>query len=68
IQIITFNDDLTVACQPILIADKSLNIDFVFPDTNKVLIRAEICTDSFHGRSSFRISGFVRNAMEQITA
>lgn len=47
LQVMPFNTDLTVAFQPILICDsrdKSVQIDFISPDSTKVLVRAEIFT------------------------
>lgn len=47
LQVMPFNDDLTVAFQPILIADsrdKSVQINFVSPESTKVLVRTEIYT------------------------
>ena len=46
-QVMPFNDDLVVACQPIIIADsrnKTAIVDFISPDSCKVLVRAEIFT------------------------
>lgn len=45
LQAMQFNEDLLVGCQPILIADSrdnSVNLDFVVPDSTKVIVRAEI--------------------------
>lgn len=47
LQVMPFNSDLTVAFQPILIADSrdnSVQIDFISPESTKVLVRAEIYT------------------------
>lgn len=46
-QVMPFNEDLVVACQPIIIADsrdKTAIVDFISPDSCKVLVRAEIFT------------------------
>jgi hypothetical protein len=48
LQVMPFNDDLTVAFQPILICDsrdRTVQVDFVSHETTKVLVRAEIYTD-----------------------
>lgn len=45
LQIMPFNDDLIVACEPILIADNrdnSVDLNFIVPETCKVIVRAEI--------------------------
>ena len=47
LQVMPFNEDLIVACQPILIADSrdnSVQFDFISPESCKVLVRAEIYT------------------------
>lgn len=47
LQVMPFNTDLTVAFQPMLICDsrdKSVQVDFISPDSTKVLVRAEIFT------------------------
>lgn len=48
LQIMPYNDELTVACQPMLLADSrdhSLQLDFISAPTTKVLVRAEVFTD-----------------------
>ncbi len=48
LQVMPFNSDLTVAFQPILICDsrdRTVQVDFVSPESTKVLVRAEIYTD-----------------------
>jgi len=47
LQVMPFNNDLIVACQPVFIADSrdnSFQFDFMSPESCKVLVRAEIYT------------------------
>ena len=47
LQVMPFNEELIVACEQILIADsrdKSVKLDFLSPESCKVLVRAEIYT------------------------
>ena len=48
LQVMPFNGELTVACQPMLLVnsnDQSMEFDFVSAPTNRVLVRAEVYTD-----------------------
>lgn len=48
LQVMPYNEDLTVACQPILIAnskDNTVKLDLISPQNCKVLVRAEIFAD-----------------------
>lgn len=47
LQVMPFNEDLTAACQPLLIADSRDNmvqLDFICPEQCRMLVRAEIFT------------------------
>ena len=58
-QVMPFNEDLTVACQPILVGDNrddTVQFDFICPDTSKVIVRAEIFTKKENlGNRKFRL-------------